>query len=358
MTAGRTIRIVPDVQRDNVRRVPLERYRHASRILAGNPLGDPCDRELLVYLPPSYFQQLSRRYPVIFVLAGYTGVGLTHFTRMGWLVPMDERMDRLIAQRIAEEAILVFPDCFTRYGGSQYIDSPAVGRYESYLTEELVPFIDAKYRTIADRSGRAVLGKSSGGYGAMILAIHRPDLFGALASHAGDCAFDICYGPEWPTTLLWIERHGGLRGFLEWFDRLAAKPDDAIEVMSNILAAACWSPAHEGPYGYGVGFEFPFDLRTCARIEAVWRRWLEWDPVQLLDRPEVLEHMRSMRAIYLDGGLSDEYNLQLGTRQVAAKLAAAGIAHVHEEFEGGHFNVHFRFDRSLEVITRALAQAA
>lgn len=320
-----------------------------------NPLGDPVTRDLAIYLPPGYASDSQRRFPVIVALAGYSGVGRQMLNRLGWVEPIDLRFDRLIKEGVAKEAILILPDCFTRYGGSQYIDSPAVGNYQSYIVEELIPFVDANYRTIPKRDARGVIGKSSGGYGAMILAIHRPDVFGALGSHAGDCAFELCYGPEFPESLLMFEKHGGVRGFLEWFDGLAAKPESAIEPMSNILAAACWSPNPSGPYGYGFGFEFPFDLHTCAKKESVWKRWMEWDPVALCDRDVILDRLRSLRAIYLDGGLTDEYNLQLGARQVSEKLQRAGIPHVHEEFEGGHFNVYFRWSRSLEVISKALA---
>jgi enterochelin esterase family protein len=330
----------------------------SSRILSENPLHDPSVRELGIYLPPSYGSSASRRYPMVMVLAGYTGTGLAHMNKLGWTEPFDRRLDRLTASSIAREAIFVFPDCFTRYGGSQYIDSPAVGRYESYLVEEIVAFVDARYRTQPERSARGVIGKSSGGYGAMILALHRPDVFGAVASHAGDCAFELCYGPELPKALLMLERHGGIDGFLAWFDSQPSKPNDAMEVMSNLLAAACWSPSKTGPYRYGGGFDLPFDIKTGERIGEVWARWLAWDPVHMLDGKEALDAMRSMRAIYLDGGLTDEYNLQLGARQIAKRLSGAGITFVHEEFEGGHFNVQYRYDRSLEVITNALTDTS
>ncbi len=332
----------------------VEIVRHASVLLKDNPLGDSAERDLAIYLPPSYESSSDRRrFPVIYLLAGFTGSGLQLINRGAWTLPLHQRMNQLIADGRAAEAILVLPDCFTRYGGSQYVDSPAIGRYQSYLTEELVPFVDERYRTLADREHRAVAGKSSGGYGALNLAFTRPDLFSRVASHAGDSAFDLSYLKEFGRTLLTLEKRGGVKGFLSWFDALPGKSGSGIEVMSNLCCAAAWSPSASGPYGYGEGFELPFDLYHGALKLDVWARWLERDPVRMLDNPKFLEAARSLQTIYLDAGVADEYNLQLGTRQVAHKLKQANIAVTHEEFDGGHMNTPYRYDRSIAVLTES-----
>jgi S-formylglutathione hydrolase FrmB len=333
----------------------VEIFRHASRLLAENPLGDPAEREVGVYLPPSYDRQPNRRFPTVLFLVGYTGTGLQLLNRAAWTMPLDRRYDALIANRRAAEAILILPDCFSRYGGSQYVDSPALGSYQSYLTDELLPFIDARYRTLPVREARAVVGKSSGGYGALVLGMMRPDLFSAVGSHAGDSAFALSYQREFGRTLLTLEKRGGIKGFLSWFESQPLKSNSAIEVMSNLCCAAAWSPRQKGPYGFGEGFDLPFNPVTGALLPEVWNRWLSWDPVHMLDQPEYLRAFGSLRQIFLDAGVADEYYLQLGTRQIVAKLAQAKIECVHEEFEGGHMNTSFRYDRSLEILTRALA---
>jgi len=327
---------------------------HQSKLLADNPLGDPAEREVGVYLPPSY-DAGARRYPVVLFLPGYTGTGLALLNRQAWTLPLDRRLDALIADARAREAIVVLPDCMTRYGGSQYVDSPAIGRYQSYLTEEVLPLVDKRFRTLPSREARAVVGKSSGGFGALILGMERPDLFGAVGSHAGDSAFELSYQRELPRTLLTLEKRGGIAGFLRWFDEQPGKSGAAIEVMSNLCCAAAWSPRARGPYGYGQGFDLPFSPLTGALIPEIWGRWLAWDPVRRLAEARWLEALRQLRFIFLDAGLADEYYLQLGTRQIAARLAAAGIPYVHEEFEGGHMNTPYRYDRSLQLVTRALA---
>jgi enterochelin esterase family protein len=326
-----------------------------SALLADNPLGDAARREVGVVLPPSYQAQPARRFPVVYLLAGYSGVGLALCNRGGWSEPIDRRLERLVAAGRAREAILVLPDCFTRYGGSQYVDSPAIGRYRSHLTEELIPFIDRHLRTIPTRDGRAVAGRSSGGYGALSLGIDRPDLFVGVAAHAGDSAFELSYQREFGRTCTELERRGGVPGFLRHFDAQPTKSGGDIEVMSNLCCAAAWSPAPRGPYGYGVGLELPFDLATGALVPEVWARWLAADPVRRLDDLEAARRLGGLSALYLDAGRSDEYHLQLGTRQVAERLRRAGVAHVHEEFDGGHMNTAYRYDRSLELLTHALA---
>src|SRR5262249_26206037 len=139
-----------------------------SQVLRGNAAGDSPARTVPVYLPPSYDAEPSRRFPVAFVLSGFTGRGRALLNDSAWSPPLDQRMDRLIARGECGEMILVLPDCFTRYGGSQYINSSATGRYEDHLVAELVPFVDRTYRTLAAAEHRGVIGKSSGGYGALV----------------------------------------------------------------------------------------------------------------------------------------------------------------------------------------------
>jgi enterochelin esterase family protein len=166
-----------------------------SDFLRDNPLGDPDRRQIPVYLPPGY-DDSSTTYPVVYLLAGFTGRGAFMLNDSAFEETIQERMDRLIASGEVQPMILVLPDCFTRYGGSQYLNSSATGRYEDHLIKELIPFIDRHYRTRPEAGYRAIAGKSSGGYGAVVQAMRHPDIFGALACHSGDIYFDFCYKPD------------------------------------------------------------------------------------------------------------------------------------------------------------------
>jgi enterochelin esterase-like enzyme len=336
----------------------VEVLAHESKLLADNPLGDPARRDVVVMLPPSYDAATTRRFPVVLLLAGFSGNGWQlAFNRSAWQTPLPERLGRAMRAGRVAEAIVVAPDCFSRYGGSQYVDSPAIGRYQSYLCDELIPFVDGTLRTIPKREARAVVGKSSGGYGAMVLAMQRPDVVAAVGSHAGDGAFEISYLRELPHTVLTLEKKGGLGAFLRWFEEQPTKGQAAFEVMSHLCCAAAWSPSATGPYGFGEGFDLPVNLLTSAIRPEVWARWLAHDPVRMVDEPEHRAALAQMRAIYLDAGLGDEYNLQLATRQLASRLAAHGLACTHEEFDGGHFNTAHRYERSLAVVTASLQHA-
>src|SRR3990172_189644 len=142
--------------------------RVESRVLQGNLPGDPHVRDLHLYLPPGY-ERGNERYPVVWCLTGFTGRGRRLLNDGPWAPGLGDRMDALIAAGHARPMILAMPDCFTHLGGSQYLNSPALGRYEDHLLEELVPLVDATYRTIPEPGRRGVMGKSSGGYGSIMM---------------------------------------------------------------------------------------------------------------------------------------------------------------------------------------------
>lgn len=319
----------------------------ASEVLRGNPLGDPFVRRVPIYLPPDY-DASNKHYPVVFVLTGFTGRGMMLLNDAAWEETLPQRMDRLIAEGAVQPMILVMPDCFTRIGGSQYINSSAVGRYEDHIVQELVTYVDQNYRTTANRDSRAVVGKSSGGYGSLILAMRHPETFGIMASHSGDTYFELCYKLDFPAALRGLKKYGGLDKFWDGISTIRPRDKDFNATLNTIAMAACYSPNPDAPHG----FDLPFDTETGELREDVWARWLEWDPVMLVDKHR--DALKSLRLIYLDAGLRDEFNLQYGARIFAKRLKERGINFVHEEFDDGHFNIQYRYDVSLKAISNAI----
>ena len=329
-------------------RVVIERFESAA--LAGNAAGDPARRDVPVYLPPSYDGTPARRYPVAYVLAGFTGRGRMLLNDGPWSPALDDRMNALIDSGRCGEMILVMPDALTRFGGSQYLDSSATGRYATHLIEELVPFVDRRFRTLATREHRGVMGKSSGWYGALVHGLVHPEVFGALACHSGDMAFDYCYRADVPGFCSAVQAAGGLGPWFEAFQGKRQKSREDLAALNILAMAAAYSPNPATP---PFGIDVPVDLETGAFREDVWARWLEHDPLALIERhPDAL---RPMRLVHLDCGIRDEWHLHLGARLLSRRLTALGIAHTYEEYDDGHMNVGYRYDVSLPKMAAALA---
>jgi S-formylglutathione hydrolase FrmB len=258
--------------------------RYESKVLKDNPLGDPHIRDLFVYLPPGY-DETDAAYPAVYCLTGFTGRGKMLLNDNAFTPNLAERMDKLIAAGTVRPMIVVMPNCFTHYGGSQYINSTATGRYEDYLIEEIVPFVDENFRTIK----------------------------------------------------------GDPNKFMHDFWATEKQNKDDHAALNTIGMAACYSPN-------GTDFDLPFDLETGELREEVWKRWLEHDPVRLADK--YAGNLRSLKLLYIDAGTRDEFNLDIGAKILSAKLTELDVPHIHEEFDDAHFNISYRYDRSLELISQ------
>jgi enterochelin esterase family protein len=327
-------------------RVTIEQVE--SRALLGNPLGDPHLREIPVYLPPGY-EGATAPYPVIYWLHGFTGIGLSAINAGPWVPSLPECMDRVIAAG-APPAILVMADGFTRFGGSQYLNSEATGRYEDFAVSELVAHTDRRFRTLASPAHRGIVGKSSGGYGALVLAMRHPGVFGAAASHSGDMYFEVCYQSDFWKFCNIVARYGGVEPFLKAFLEMPKKTNDAITAVNIAAMAMAYSP---NPARQPWQFDLPFDPHTGEMDEGVWARWLAWDPVHMAARHA--EALRSLRLLYFECGSRDQFNLHLGARLFHRRLEALGIRHEYEEFDDDHTGINYRYVESLRRLCEALA---
>jgi enterochelin esterase-like enzyme len=322
-------------------------HNHESTILKSNPLKDPYLREVIVYLPPEYSQSYSKGYIAAFGLAGFGGNGKMLLNADPFDANIEERMNRLISEGKCGPMILVLVDCFTKFGGNQYINSSATGRYEDYIIKEIVPFIDKNYNI----SAHAVFGKSSGGYGALMLGMRNPEVFQGLVNHSGDAAFEYCYLPDVPKALNAFRQAGGPK---KWLKEFWKKPNHHRKEDGpplNILAmAAYYSP---NPQSQEMGVDMPFDLKTGQILQEVWNRWLSWDPTRIVEQYE--NSLKKLKLIFIDCGIKDEFNLQWGARIIHSKLEKMNIDHYYEEFDDGHMNISYRYDVSLPKIYSALS---
>jgi S-formylglutathione hydrolase FrmB len=264
--------------------------------------------------------------------------------RTAYRQPFPEAADSLFARDEAPLAIVVYVDAWTAYGGSQFVDSVGTGAYHSYLCDEVVPFVDARYRTLADPAHRAVMGKSSGGFGAMITPMLRPDLFGALASHAGDALYELCYIPGLADAVRYLRAYEG--DIWRWWDDFSSRVAFANEADQKLLSllgvSACFSALPDGRV------ELPIDPVTGVLRPEVWQRWLDWDPVRMV--PRYAESLRSLRGIWIDAGTRDNFYLDLGAEAFRAALHEAGVADEVvrlELFDATHAAIDYRYPLSL-----------
>ena len=332
----------------------LDEHVVTSAALAGNPLGDPHERPLWVYVPPGYDDDPGRRYVSVYVLQGYSGHVAMWRNRAPFRRPFPEVLDEAIATGECPPVIVAYVDAWTALGGSQFVDSPGTGRYHTYVCDEVVPWVDAHYRTLADRAHRGVAGKSSGGFGAMITPMLRPDLFGGLASHAGDALYENCYQPFFPGVVRALRDHydGSYDRFLDSFrTRVPMTEPDDDELISTYGVAACFSADDDGTV------RIPFDTATGRLVDEVWARWLAWDPVRMV--PEHADALRSLRAIYLDAGRRDDFYLDLGAEAMRGALSEAGVDPARVAFhlfDGTHSGIDHRYPSALAYLAGALAE--
>ena len=322
-----------------------------SQLLADNPLGDPTRRPLYVYRSPGAAQDSGHEVPSVYVIQGFTGQLDMWRGRVAFEPTLIERVDAMFATGDCPEAIVVFVDAWTSRGGSQFLNSTGTGRYLDYLCDEVVPFVDQHYATRPDRDHRGLSGKSSGGYGAMVVPMLRPDVFGALASHAGDALFECCYMREFPTVAR-VLRDNFDSSYESFFKRLADSDHfdwSRFGAPFEIYGYACaYSP---DPDRAGEAL-LPFEITTGRVVDNVWAQWLDWDPVRMA--PRRADALASMRRIYLDAGKSDQYFLDLGAQAFAKELDKLGVEHSLELFEGKHGGISYRYPGAIRELVLAL----
>jgi Putative esterase len=331
----------------------LDKLVVESEILAGNPLGDPTRRPLYVYASPGVVDGTAAEVASIYVIQGFSGQLDMWLGRSSFEPTVIERFDAMFSEPDSDcpDAVLVFVDAWTSVGGSQFINSVATGNYLDYICDEIVPFVDDHYPTAGSPGRRGIAGKSSGGYGAMVLPMLRPDVFGALASHAGDALFEVCYLPDFAkaTRSLRDNYDGSIDKFLREFEARETLNWGLHGDLINVYGmAAAYSPDPDRPGKVLL----PFDPSTGRLDEDVWALWLEHDPVRMA--PAHAQALRGLRRIYLDAGRSDEYFLDLGAQAFSAELDKLGVAHTLELFDGRHGGISYRYPAAIRQLLQAL----
>jgi hypothetical protein len=325
--------------------LPVEIIRVRSRALAQNPLGDPDERDLHLIIPPGH--DPAEPIPCIWYLAGYGGVSRAMLAHDPWQEGLEERVLRLTREGKLGSVLIALPDAFTKLGGGQYLGSSAIGDYETYLLEELRSEVEHRFAV----SAHAIAGKSSGGYGALVHAMRRPELFQAVACHSGDMGFRLAYTGEIGALANAVSEHGGVEQLVRAFERALKKREGRwFAPISALALASVYSPDPEKPLGIAI----PFDFERAEIDEAVFARWLDFDPVQMIEQPAHRDALNGMKLVFIDVGRRDEYQLHWGARAFKRKLDRHQISHLYEEFDDGHRSTSYRLDVSLPRIYEAV----
>ena len=295
----------------------IYRFSVQSDCLKSNMLGDPTEREVVVYVPHGHD---GRDLPLLVDLVGFTAGGPAHVNWKNFGENVPERADRLIASGEMLPAVIAFPDCFTRLGGNQYINSVALGAWEDFLTTEMLPAVEHRFGC-GGFGKRGVFGKSSGGFGSMVHAMLHADIWSAAACHSGDMAFELCYLPDMPGALRALaKKDNSIEAFLTGFEAGPKYDGKDMHVLMTLAMAATYDP---DPDAF-CGIRLPVDLETCALLEDRWANWLAWDPVRMADRTDVIDNLKSLKGLWLECGDVDQYNLVYGARRLHARLEGAG----------------------------------
>ena len=334
------------IDNNNSSRIIIEDFNSES--LKGNPLKDPSLRRVPVYLPPNY--TTKKEYPSLYLLSSFGARGLKMLQDDLWEENIQQKLDRLINEGRMQAMLVVMPDASTRYGGSQYVNSIATGKYEDHILE-LVSYIDANYSTKQDRGFRAIAGHSSGGFAATRFGMLHSDIFGLVADHSGDKYFELTYRTDFPNLLRFLERNKE-KGLIEFLRDPGKGLRDGASFHALALAAtaACFSPNPKS----NLGFDLPFDIYSGELRSDVWNRWLSFDPIMMIEENQ--SALKSLKLLYFDCGSYDEYNLVYGARIFSERLKDLKVPHRFEEFEGGHRNIRHRYDISFQAISEAIPQ--
>lgn len=307
----------------------LERISVHGESLVGNLGGDTPDRPVTVYLPPSYESSSERRYPVVYILHGFTDSDLQW---MGWqehFVNVPAAMERTLESGTAQEMILVMPNAFTAFEGSFYGSSVHTGDWERYVAEELVAHIDANYRTIADRDSRGLTGHSMGGYGTVRIGMKRPDVFSSIYAMSPCCLAPSMGGGGGP---------GGAERLLEIESVEQVRAADFF-IKAAFATAAAWSA---NPHAAPLYIDLP--VGDEEQRQSVVARHVANAPIATMHQH--IPELRSLTAIALDSGAQDR-GIAEATRDMSAILEEYGIAHFSEIYDpGDHIN---RIDERVEL---------
>ena len=327
----------------------IDRFVLDSNLLE-NRLGDPTSREILVHIPPKGIDMIDKggKLPAIIYLAPFTSSGPA---RAGWKVFSEsilQRHERLVESGEMSPCLLVLPDTFTSLGGNQFVDSPVMGNWSTWLSSELKNSILQRYSC---NGNFGLVGKSSGGYGALYNALTNPGQWNAIVSHSGDVGFETMFMPTFSETITHISRYGSPADYVDYVMNAPKMSSNDFHSLMICAMAASYDPG-ECNDSNPLGIQLPVDMKYCELDQERWANWLNFDTLRLIESN--LNNLNSLELLFIDCGNLDQYGIQYGSRKLVARLSELGVEHTWQEFDGTHSGIDHRLDISLPLLSKSL----
>lgn len=295
----------------------VERIKVHGKSLEGNLEGDSPDRDVSIYLPPSYASERARRYPVVYLLHGYTDSDERWFVAKQHFINVPTVADKALAGGATREIIIVMPNAYTAFQGSMYSNSVTTGDWETFVAQELVSYVDSHYRTIPDRASRGLAGHSMGGYGTIRIGMKHPEIFSSLYLLSPCCMAAVAPNPQRMAKAESIRSAADL-----------AQADFGTKAAT--ASAAAWSPNPKNPPLF---FDLP--VKNGEMQPAVAAKWSANAPLAMID--QYIPNLRKLTAIAVDAGAQDE-PIAGTVRTLDQILSTYNIPHKFEIYEGNHVN--------------------
>jgi S-formylglutathione hydrolase len=307
-------------QQPAARQGTVERIKVHGRGLEGNLSGDSPDRQVAVYLPPGYKANPKRRYPVVYLLHGFTDNDAKLYGFEKHWMNLPEVLNKAFGKDHKSEMIFVTPNAFTRFQGSMYSSSVTTGNWEDYVAKELVTYIDKNYRTIPRAASRGLAGHSMGGYGAMRIGQRYPEIFSSLYLLSPCCLEPVSNVPQ----------EAAAQARLQAIRTQADLEQADFMTKATFASAAAWSPNPQKPPFF---LDLPVENGQVQPL--VLARWTANRPLATID--QYIFNIRKLRALAFDAGTKDR-GIAASIKELDRVLDGYGIKHFYEEYEGDHIN--------------------
>lgn len=328
----------------------IRRFSIASDILKNTSrAGYSHVRPHTAYLPAEALK--GQKLPTIYLLASWLGAGRSMFNWEPFRENLTTRLSRLMKHKLMPPCVIICPDLYIDFGGSQYINSSYIGNHADHIASELIPYIEQNFPVLKGYKHRAIAGRSSGGFGALRFGMDTSHTFAAVACHAGDMGFEWVYRRSLIDIPVAVAKYKDPKNYLNELKMQKKLSGFDTHILMMLGMCAFYSPNPNSE----LGFDVPIDIVDGRLIEDTWKQWENHDPLVRIDNKQAQDNLGSLSKLFIDCGNRDQYFLQYGSRQLIKKLKSAGIQHMYSEFDDNHSGTAYRYDQSLPVLASAIS---